>query len=112
MATELTKDMVRGYLEAIVLNVLSRGDSYGYQITKDIRGASGGAYAINEATLHTVLKRLTAAGAITSFWGDESQGGRRKYYHITAHGSAQLHDERELWALAKTTLEVLINGNN
>ncbi|WP_127848481.1 PadR family transcriptional regulator [Lacticaseibacillus hulanensis] len=104
--------MVRGYLSAIVLNVLSQGASYGYQVTKDINALSGGAYVINEATLYTVFKRLEKAGSITGFWGDESQGGRRKYYQITDAGQQQLIQERATWKLAKTTLEALINGNN
>jgi DNA-binding PadR family transcriptional regulator len=104
--------MVRGYLSAIVLNVLERGDSYGYQVTKDVNTRSHGAYTINEATLYTVFKRLEKAGSITGYWGDESQGGRRKYYQITDAGRKQLASERATWDLAKQTLEALINGNN
>ncbi len=111
MATAITKDMVRGYLTAIVLNVLSQGTSYGYQVTKDINALSGGAYTINEATLYTVFKRLEKSGWIEGYWGDESQGGRRKYYRITAAGKQQLQTERSTWQLAKTTLEALINGS-
>ncbi|KRM55847.1 hypothetical protein FC18_GL000897 [Lacticaseibacillus sharpeae JCM 1186 = DSM 20505] len=111
MEPELSKDMVRGYLSAIVLNVLSQGDSYGYQVTKDVSNMSGGAYSINEATLYTVFKRLEKAGSIEGYWGDESQGGRRKYYRITEAGVTQLEQERATWALAKKSLEALINGN-
>ncbi|WP_262315440.1 PadR family transcriptional regulator [Lacticaseibacillus parakribbianus] len=107
---ELSKDMVRGYLSAIVLNVLVQGESYGYQVTKDVKALSGGAYTINEATLYTVFKRLEKAGAISSHWGDESQGGRRKYYAITADGLEQLARERANWQLARATLDALING--
>lgn len=106
----VSKDMVRGYLDAIVLNVLAQGESYGYQVTKDIGQLSGGAYEINEATLYTVFKRLEKGGLVESHWGDESQGGRRKYYGITAAGGTQLSAERTSWAEAQQTIEVLING--
>ncbi|MFD1430297.1 PadR family transcriptional regulator [Lacticaseibacillus mingshuiensis] len=107
---EVSKDMVRGYLSAIVLNVLAQGESYGYQVTKDIAALSGGAYEINEATLYTVFKRLENAGLIASHWGDESQGGRRKYYQITKTGKIELTDERANWQLAAKTIDTLING--
>lgn len=110
MAT-LAKDVMRGYLDAIVLNVLRRGESYGYQVTKDIDAAAHGAYTINEATLYTVFKRLEKGGCISGRWGDESQGGRRKYYAITASGQALLAAERANWTLAQQTLEELINGD-
>ncbi|WP_179394426.1 PadR family transcriptional regulator [Lacticaseibacillus absianus] len=107
---ELSKDMVRGYLDAIVLNVLSQGESYGYQVTKDVRALSQAAYTLNEATLYTVFKRQEKLGWIESHWGDESQGGRRKYYAITPTGTAALTQARVEWRLAQTTLEALING--
>ena len=31
---------------------------------------------------------LRKQGHIVSYWGDQSQGGRRKYYHITDSGNA------------------------
>jgi PadR family transcriptional regulator PadR len=44
----------RGLLEICVLTVLSKGDSYGYQIIKDIEPC----IEISESTLYPILKRL------------------------------------------------------
>ena len=46
----------RGMLEACVLSVLARGDSYGYQLVKDISGC----VEVSESTLYPILRRLEA----------------------------------------------------
>src|SRR6185369_14155232 len=81
-------DLLRGHTETIVLAVLSRDDRYGFEIFKRIRDATGGRHEIKEATLYATYRRLTKDGLIEAYWGDESQGGRRKYYRITDAGRA------------------------
>ena len=46
----------RGMLDACVLTVLRRGDSYGYQLVRDV----GEIIAVSESTLYPILKRLEA----------------------------------------------------
>lgn len=41
---------------------------------------------IKQATLYSYLKRLEEHDMVYSFWGDESKGGRRKYYQLTDYG--------------------------
>lgn len=107
---QISKEMIRGYVETIVLNVLSQGDSYGYAISKMINQMSDGAYELNEATLYTVFRRLEKQGAIQSYWGDETKGGRRKYYHLTDQGKKILVKEQQNWLFAKEILDILMTG--
>ncbi len=51
MATDISKDLIRGHTDTIVLNILAQGDSYGYQIAKTVRMLSQKQYEFNEATL-------------------------------------------------------------
>ena len=92
-------DLIRGHTDSIILALLRKGDSYGYEINKTIAETSGGRYELKEATLYTAFKRLEDAGWIRSYWGDQSTGARRKYYTITPAGMAahdrQLADWRE-----------------
>lgn len=39
---EISKDLIRGHMDTIVLNILAQGDSYGYRIVQDIKTMSGG----------------------------------------------------------------------
>ncbi|AYE38074.1 PadR family transcriptional regulator [Companilactobacillus zhachilii] len=106
----ISKDIIRGHTTTIVLNILSQGDSYGYEIAKMVKVLSRDAYELNEATLYTVFRRLEKNGDITSYWGDESQGGRRKYYQITDQGKQTLTDNIKAWNFAKEVIDDLILG--
>ena len=82
----------RGMLEQCVLRVLSAGDSYGYQIIKDMSAC----VEMTESTLYPILRRLEAAGALTAYTAEH--GGRlRKYYSITAEGERRLAQFLEDW---------------
>jgi len=110
MQPEISKETIRGHTTTIVLNILNQGDSYGYAIAKTIKTLSHGAYEINEATLYTVFRRLEKNGEITSYWGNETQGGRRKYYQISAQGQKTLAHNIEEWHFAKQVIDDLILG--
>jgi PadR family transcriptional regulator PadR len=105
---KLTSDLLRGHTDTIVLKFLSSGDKYGYEITKLVYELSGHEYELKEATMYSSLKRLEQDGHITSYWGDETQGGRRKYYQITARGREQYENNRRNWDYAKAILDKLL----
>ena len=52
---------------------------------------------LSEGTLYSILKRLERKGYIESYWGDETQGGRRKYYRITEEGKDLHHNKMQSW---------------
>ena len=101
-------DLIRGNIDAIVLCALSRGDSYGYEILKGVAQGSEGAYEMKEPSLYTSLKRLESQGFVESYWGNESQGARRKYYHITEGGQTELAEATSRWVRARTIIDRLL----
>ena len=105
---KLTSDLLRGHTDTMILKLLSDGDKYGYEITKQILDASNGEYELKEATMYSSLKRLEGDGRISSYWGDESQGGRRKYYRITDSGRELYDTNIRTWRSAKQILEKLL----
>lgn len=105
---KLTSDLLRGHTDTMILKLLSSGDKYGYEITKLIYELSTYEYELKEATMYSSLKRLEYDGHITSYWGDETQGGRRKYYRITATGEEQYASNIRNWNYAKKILEKLL----
>lgn len=84
------------------------GDKYGYEITKLVYEKSDHSYELKEATMYSSFKRLEHDGYITSYWGDETQGGRRKYYRITASGRELYKTNKQSWDDAKEILAKLI----
>ena len=106
--TKLSSDLLRGHTDTMVLKLLNEGDKYGYEISKLITEKSRGAYQLNEATMYSCLKRLEREACIKSYWGDETNGGRRKYYSITRHGQDLYVQNKENWENAKTILSKLL----
>jgi len=104
----LSSDLLRGHTDTIILGLLVGGDKYGYEITKLVHERSEQSYELKEATMYSSLKRMEKDGHITSYWGDETQGGRRKYYRITASGRDLYKGNKQNWDYAKQILEKLL----
>ena len=101
-------DLLRGHTDTIVLGVLRTTDRYGFEIYKTIRDATGGSYEIKEATLYATFRRLTKDGLVEGYWGDETQGGRRKYYRITDSGRAVYNQNVRDWTATRNIIDNLL----
>ncbi len=77
----------RGFLDACVLATMAQGESYGYQIIKDMPPSLG----MSESTLYPLLKRLESKGLIEARKA-EHNGRLRKYYSLTEKGRVTLDD--------------------
>lgn len=108
----ISSDLIRGHIDTIILCVLINGDNYGYEIIKAILQNSGGEYELKEPSLYTSLKRLEKQDYIQSYWGNESQGGRRKYYKITDSGKKVYTEALIAWEKAKKIIDRLIKGGD
>ena len=105
---KISSDLLRGHTDTIILKLLLSGDKYGYEISKLIHVNSSGEYELKEATMYSSLKRLENDGCITSYWGDETQGGRRRYYRITQKGQQIYSENKNKWEYAKRILDHLL----
>lgn len=105
---KISSDLLRGNTDTMILKLLMSGDKYGYEISKLIQSNSGDQYELKEATMYSSLKRLESDGCITSYWGDETQGGRRKYYRITEKGKNTYIENKGNWEYAKRILDQLL----
>lgn len=104
----ISSDLLRGHTDTMILKLLTSGDQYGYEITKLIHLHSHSEYDLKEATMYSSLKRLESDGCILSYWGDETQGGRRKYYKITEKGKLTYLENKKNWEYAKRVLDQLL----
>ena len=75
----------KGLLDVCVLVALQERDSYGYQIIKDVSPI----VEISESTLYPILKRLEAAGFVTTY-SLEHNSRLRKYYRLTPAGQERI----------------------
>jgi PadR family transcriptional regulator PadR len=87
-----------------VLATLAHGDSYGYQIIKDMPQA----LEMTESTLYPILRRLKAQGSLSEY-AQEHGGRMRKYYTITPLGTARLALLLEEWHLFTASVEGVLS---
>ena len=106
--TKISSDLIRGHIDTIILKLLLDSDKYGYEIGKLISVSSNGKYELKEASMYSSLKRMEMYDLIKSYWGDETQGGRRKYYKITEKGKQKYIESRKNWESVKKLLDKLI----
>ena len=108
MEAKTSADLLRGHTDTVVLSVLQKGDNYGYEIHKSIIDKLSGEYELKEATLYSSYKRLESDGCITSYWGDETLGSRRKYYKITENGKELFRQNKADWLKTQSILNKLL----
>ena len=107
MQGRVSSDLLRGHTDTIVLSILKKCDSYGYEIYKMILDKTGDQFELKEATLYASFRRLEQEGYISSYWGDETQGGRRKYYTITQKGQGLYRGNIADWRFTNRILSEL-----
>ncbi len=105
----ITSDMIYGYTDGIILRCLLDGDSYGYDLNSSILKKSDQKYELKEATLYTTVRRLEKQGYVTSYWGNESAGARRRYYSITDKGRDYFKQRLQEWNTMKELLDLLFH---
>lgn len=89
--------LLTGAVEMLVLDVLARGDSYGYQIAQSVLTHSDQYFELKEGSLYPALHRLERRKLLRSYWMESGEGRRRKYYALTALGRKALERKREDW---------------
>lgn len=105
----IAADLIRGSTETIILAHLIKKDTYGYDINKSILEKTDNQYELKEATLYTAFRRLEDTGMITSYWGDEASGARRRYYHITEQGRKYYKESKLEWESSQELIKKLIS---
>lgn len=95
----------KGLLDACVLAVLKKEDSYGYKLIQEISGVM----VLSESTLYPVLRRLETSLNVTTYTSE--YGGRlRKYYRITDAGIARLKEFKKEWIEVKKVVDYILEG--
>jgi PadR family transcriptional regulator, regulatory protein PadR len=107
-----SSEILRGNTETIILAILKHKDSYGYEIMKTIIERGRGLINIKDATIYTAFKRMEKEDLISTYWGDEDGGPRRKYYAITKKGMEVYKQKVIEWKEVNIVLNHLIGGKS
>lgn len=90
---DLNKDLMASSLAPLVLLILRRQESYGYEIIQELREKTGGELNVAEGTLYPVLKKMEAKNWIEGTWKKANTGRERRYYTLTSKGNQELDEQ-------------------
>ena len=94
---KLERELLKGIAPVVVLEILSRGRMYGYELGEALNQRSGGVLTLGQGTLYPLLYNLEAKGLVAAEWEENESKRRRRYYSITGKGKAQLAEKKEQW---------------
>ncbi len=93
----LGKELVGASTIPIILTILLKGETYGYELIKSVKEYSDGKLKWTDAMLYPVLRRMEKDHLIKSRWELLENGRKRRYYKITQEGEQVLQQRKEDW---------------
>jgi len=104
LAESIQTQLRKGVLELCVLTLLSRSDSYGYEIATRLMQEVG----MGEGTIYPLMRRMQDDGQVSTYLMEAPGGPPRKYYRITETGRATLKAQRKEWKNFITSVEKML----
>lgn len=94
MRTWITQ-LRKGLLEFCVLNAISRGETYGYELVQHLKGMEQ--LAVTESTIYPILSRLRQDGYVKVREAPSSSGPSRRYFSLTTIGRHRIGEMNAYW---------------
>jgi PadR family transcriptional regulator PadR len=104
LAESIQIQLKKGVLEMCVLTLLSRGDSYGYEIFSRLEALIG----MGEGTIYPLMRRMQTEGLVSTYLVESAAGAPRKYYTITTQGRGTLVAQRTEWKDFQRSVENIL----
>ena len=102
--------LLRGIAPTVVLEILSRGQMYGYELRKAIEQRSNSILVLGKGTLYPLLYNLEAKKLIKGKWEVNDSSRPKRYYSITSKGKAQLAKQKEQLNELRTGLDYIFGS--
>lgn len=102
--------LLKGVAPTVVLEILSAGQMYGYQLSQAIEKRSDDILSLGKGTLYPLLYNLEAKGLVAASWEKSESGRDRRYYSITGKGKSQLAAQKQQLVKLSAGLDLLFGG--
>ncbi|WP_142826405.1 PadR family transcriptional regulator [Planococcus soli] len=102
---ENNTEMLKGVLEGCVLEIISRGETYGYEITQKLREL--GFTDVVEGTIYTITMRLEKNNFVNTNKKASTKGPPRKFYTLNAAGQQHLKNFWGKWEFVSSKINQL-----
>lgn len=103
--TENIRDMLKGILEGCVLEIISREDTYGYEITRQLNAL--GFEDVVEGTVYTILIRLEKNQLVNMQKKKSELGPPKKLYSLNEAGREELKLFWQKWDFLESKINKL-----
>ncbi|WP_195263303.1 PadR family transcriptional regulator [Clostridium sp. 1001275B_160808_H3] len=105
----MDKELLKGFLDILILSLLSKKDMYAYEISKVIMEYSNSSIIIGEGTLYPALKRFCDNGYLEFYWIQRDNNSvKRKYYRLTTKGVDYLTYKKNEYDKIKSLIENIV----
>lgn len=98
-------EMLKGILEGCVLEIINRGDTYGYEITRQLNAL--GFTDVVEGTVYTILVRLEKNKFVNIQKKRSELGPPRKFYSLNDAGHEELRLFWKKWEFLASKINEL-----
>ncbi|HWR12892.1 MAG TPA: PadR family transcriptional regulator [Rectinemataceae bacterium] len=95
-------EMLKGVLEGCVLEIISRGETYGYEITRRLNAL--GFADVVEGTVYTILVRLEKNKLVDMEKRPSDMGPPRRFFALNDAGREELRKFWEKWEFLSSKL--------
>ena len=102
--------LLKGVAPVVVLEILSSGAMYGYELSQAIEKRSDSILTLGKGTLYPLLYNLEAKKLVKGKWEQSESGRKRRYYSITSKGKALLAKQKEELRELHTGLDMVFGG--
>lgn len=98
-------EMLKGVLEGCVLEIISRGETYGYEITRRLNDL--GFSDVVDGTVYTILVRLEKNKLVEITKKPSNMGPTRKFFTLNDAGRKELRKFWEKWEFVSSKINEL-----
>jgi len=102
--------LLKGIAPVVVLEILSGGQMYGYELSEAIEQRSAEVLTLGKGTLYPLLYNLEAKKLIRGRWEQAESGRKRRYYSITGKGKDELAKQKAQLKELTTGLNLIFSG--
>ena len=103
--------LLKGIAPAVVLEILSGGQMYGYELSQVIEQRSDDILTLGKGTLYPLLYNLEAKKLVKGKWQRAESGRKRRYYSITGKGKDQLARQKSQLKELTAGLNLVFSGS-
>ena len=102
--------LLKGIAPVVVLEILSRGPMYGYELSQAIEQRSSDILTLGKGTLYPLLYNLEAKKLVKGRWEEADSGRKRRYYSITSKGKGELAKQKAQLKELTAGLNIVFGG--